>query len=131
MGMNPEFPPPTVDATPIAAFPTAMVCLFAVFLSDFLVYSLGKKFGTQALDYPRFQKIFTPKTQKKVRQKASKYGMWACAIFRFLPGLRFPGHFMCGALGIKTWKFIVFLLNIVPKKVFDFLSSFLAPGRYE
>ena len=31
----------------------------------------------------------------------------------------------------KTWKFIVFLLNIVPKKVFDFLSSFLAPGRYE
>ena len=31
----------------------------------------------------------------------------------------------------KTWKFIVFLLKIVPKKVFDILSSFLAPGRYE
>ena len=31
----------------------------------------------------------------------------------------------------KTWKLIVCLLKIVPKKVFDFLSSFLAPGRYE
>ena len=31
----------------------------------------------------------------------------------------------------KTWKLIVCLLKIVPKKIFDFLSSFLAPGRYE
>jgi len=31
----------------------------------------------------------------------------------------------------KTWKIIVFLLKIVPKKVFDFISSVLAPGRYE
>jgi short-subunit dehydrogenase len=30
----------------------------------------------------------------------------------------------------KTWKIIVFLLKIVPKFVFDFLSSILAPGRY-
>ena len=31
----------------------------------------------------------------------------------------------------KTWKIIVFLLKIVPKKVFDLISSELAPGRYE
>ena len=31
----------------------------------------------------------------------------------------------------KTWKIIVFLLKIVPKKVFDLISSVLAPGRYE
>jgi short-subunit dehydrogenase len=31
----------------------------------------------------------------------------------------------------KTWKIIVFLLKLVPKKVFDLLSSILAPGRYE
>ena len=31
----------------------------------------------------------------------------------------------------KTWKFIVVLLKIVPKKAFDFLSSVLVPGRYE
>jgi hypothetical protein len=30
----------------------------------------------------------------------------------------------------RTWKIIVFLLKIVPKFVFDFLSSILAPGRY-
>ena len=31
----------------------------------------------------------------------------------------------------KTWKVIVFLLKIVPKSVFDFLSSIMAPGRYD
>ena len=30
----------------------------------------------------------------------------------------------------KTWKIIVFLLKIVPKIIFDILSSVLAPGRY-
>ena len=30
----------------------------------------------------------------------------------------------------KTWKIIVFLLRIVPKIIFDILSSVLAPGRY-
>ena len=30
----------------------------------------------------------------------------------------------------KTWKIIVFLLKIVPKIIFDILSSILAPGRY-
>lgn len=31
----------------------------------------------------------------------------------------------------KTWKIIVFLIKIVPKKVFDLITSVLAPGRYE
>tara|TARA_A100001388_G_scaffold277480_1_gene268897 strand:+ start:1796 stop:2593 length:798 start_codon:yes stop_codon:yes gene_type:complete len=31
----------------------------------------------------------------------------------------------------KTWKVIVFLLKIVPRPVFDVLSSIMAPGRYE
>ena len=31
----------------------------------------------------------------------------------------------------KTWKIIVILIKIVPKKVFDLISSVLAPGRYE
>jgi short-subunit dehydrogenase len=31
----------------------------------------------------------------------------------------------------KTWKVIVFLLKIVPKSVFDFLSLIIAPGRYD
>ena len=31
----------------------------------------------------------------------------------------------------KTWKVIGFLINTTPKVVFDFLSSILAPGRYD
>ena len=31
----------------------------------------------------------------------------------------------------KTWKIIVFLINIVPHFIFDFLSKILAPGRYD
>ena len=31
----------------------------------------------------------------------------------------------------KTWKIIVFLINIVPHFIFYFLSNILAPGRYD
>src|SRR5690606_1727199 len=41
----------------------------------------------------------------KINSWFQKYGGWACGIFRFTPGLRFPGHLSCGLLGIPLWKF--------------------------
>jgi membrane protein DedA with SNARE-associated domain len=32
--------------------------------------------------------------------------MWVCGIFRFTPGIRFPGHLSCGAMGVKWWQFL-------------------------
>lgn len=43
-------------------------------------------------------------------------------VFRFIPGIRFPGHLACGALGIPRWKFILVDASVIavtiPTQVF-------------
>ena len=47
-----------------------------------------------------------------------------------IPTLILPSKFTL-FFGRVSAKYIVFLLKIVPKSVFDFLSSIMAPGRYD
>lgn len=83
----------------------AMVCFLAVFGSDALVYFLGRFFGPKITKIKAFSGIFESLAWRKVDEWAQKYGHWAAGIFRFTPGLRFPGHFWCGMSGIPFWKF--------------------------
>ncbi len=41
----------------------------------------------------------------RVQKWIHEYGTLAPCIFRFTPGLRFPGHMMCGVIGLPRWKF--------------------------
>lgn len=106
MGRNPLlFPPPELLAQPVNTYATAVVCFFSVFLSDFLVFNLGKIFGTKVFKFK-----FLQKKQARIQQVTKwtkKYGIFAAGIFRFTPGLRFPGHFACGMMGLSPIKFIL------------------------
>lgn len=82
----------------------ATICFLAVFLSDFLVFSLGRHLGSRFLD-SRYM-VKHKERMEEVSNWAKKYGAFAAGIFRFTPGLRFPGHFSCGMLGLPKWKFI-------------------------
>jgi membrane protein DedA with SNARE-associated domain len=85
----------------------ALVCFAAVFISDALVFFLGRRFGISLLNKRPFSILLTPPRLKKVESWTSQYGALACGIFRFTPAIRFPGHFMCGALKIKWLTFII------------------------
>jgi membrane protein DedA with SNARE-associated domain len=78
--------------------------------------------GRGVSDRKWFQKLINPKAYKKVKFWTQKYGSAAAGIFRFLPGLRFPGHMACGALGIPAWKFILIdgflVLLTIPTQVY-------------
>lgn len=82
----------------------ALVCFLAVFLSDVLVYSLGRILGGRFIE-SKWMESYKPRMDK-VTYWAKRYGAFAAGIFRFTPGLRFPGHFSCGMLGLARWKFI-------------------------
>lgn len=94
--------PPTINIYTLAG-----TCFLAVILSDLLVFYLGKKFGMAFFNYPPLRKIFSDKNRTKIENLTKNYGSLACGIFRFTPGLRFPGHFMCGAVNISYTKFIL------------------------
>lgn len=107
MAQHPEiYPPPYPGAPGISTFTLCVVCFLAVFLSDVLVFLIGKFFGAKIIKSKFFQKQFAGSGFDRINGWFQKYGGWACGIFRFTPGVRFPGHLSCGFLGIPIWKFM-------------------------
>lgn len=100
-----EFPPPYPGAEGVNTVTLSIVCFLAVFGSDLVVFLLGKIFGGRIIKTKFFQKQVAGSGFDKINSWFQKYGGWACGIFRFTPGLRFPGHLSCGLLGIPVWKF--------------------------
>lgn len=106
MGTHPEkFPPPSVDAVPVDPYIAAVIALIAVFLSDYVIFFLGRNFGEKIL-HLRFMKKYENKIER-ISKWTQKYGFWASGFFRFTPGLRFPGHFAVGMMKVPSWKFFM------------------------
>lgn len=102
-----KYPPPYPDAVGVNPYILAAICLFAVFASDYFIYWIGSYFGDKLFRHPRWGKGFRGKSFKRVQKWIREYGTLAPCIFRFTPGLRFPGHMMCGAIGLPKWQFIL------------------------
>jgi membrane protein DedA with SNARE-associated domain len=108
MGANPQhFPPPYEGAPVVKVHMAAIIAFIAVIFSDFLIYSIGRIFGRRILYHPRVQAMVPEAMMKKAEQWIHKYGAYACGIFRFTPGVRFPGHLVCGMLHFPIWKFLL------------------------
>lgn len=106
MGANPDkFPPPYEGAPFVHANTAAIVAFIAVFCSDFLIYSIGRFFGPKVLNWGPIRKVLSHETQARIESWTHKYGALACGIFRFTPGIRFPGHLATGMVKFSAWKF--------------------------
>jgi membrane protein DedA with SNARE-associated domain len=138
LGNNPD--PATGVMTPngINIHAAAWLAFIAVLSSDILVYELGRKFGNRILSLPILNKLAQPALLKKVNSWMERWGFWAAGIFRFTPGIRFPGHLSCGMLGVSRMKFItvdgfaalvsvptqVYLVGIYGKDIIDIIKKY-------
>lgn len=77
----------------------------AVFMSDLLVFMLGRKYGSRMLRSGWFRRLLSQRLLARTRLFARKFGSLAAGVFRFTLALRFPGHFSCGMFGVQPWKF--------------------------
>lgn len=106
MGANPQlFPPPFPGAAVVHPTEAAIIASLAVFGADFLVYFIGRRWGRKLLKHRRLERLFPETLVLKAEEFTKKYGSLATGIFRFLPGVRFPGHLLCGTLRFSPWKF--------------------------
>lgn len=99
------YPPPYPGAQPINVYTLAAVCFVAVFLSDLVVYSIGRFGGVRVKNSRRLNRFLPPGAMLKAEMWVKKHGALMAGVFRFTPGLRFPGHMTCGMLGLPLWKF--------------------------
>jgi membrane protein DedA with SNARE-associated domain len=106
MGMNPQlYPPPYAGAPHINPQTAAAVAFLAVFGADFLIYAIGRFYGRRIFDWKPVKSVLSEDNRKRIEEWTHKYGAYACGIFRFTPGIRFPGHLACGMLRFPAWKF--------------------------
>lgn len=104
--LNPDlYPPPSPDMKPLNVWTLSIVCLFAVFFSDLLIYWIGRIGGVKIQKSKRFAPLVASNLYNKAVLLTKKYGALMAGAFRFTPGLRFPGHLACGALGVSHLKF--------------------------
>ncbi|MCX6128543.1 MAG: DedA family protein [Proteobacteria bacterium] len=105
IGSRPDlYPAPSPGAVPANAYVAASVAFFSVVFSDCLVFYLGRRLGGRFLRSPYTARFRT--RMDEVSRWTKRYGMWAAGAFRFTPGLRFPGHFACGMMGLSSLKFV-------------------------
>jgi membrane protein DedA with SNARE-associated domain len=138
LGNNPD--PVTGVVTPngINIHLAAWLAFIAVFSSDVIVYELGRKFGAKILTLPVLNKLAQPVMLEKVNQWMNRWGFWSAGVFRFTPGIRFPGHLSCGMLGVSRTKFVlvdgtaalvsvptqVYLVGIYGKDIIDLIKKY-------
>ena len=107
MALHPaDFPPPYPGAPSVDVNLLAGIAFLAVIASDLLIYQLGKRFGPRLFRMRWFARLISDSALEKIQRWTRKYGAWTVVIFRFTPGVRFPGHLMCGAMGLSPWRFI-------------------------
>ena len=106
MGAHPgKYPPPYEGAPFVHAKTAAVVAFFAVFGADFVIYGIGRLFGRQVFEWKPIRAVLSEGNRQRIEAWTIKYGAYACGIFRFTPGIRFPGHLACGMLKFPIWKF--------------------------
>lgn len=108
LARHPElYPPPYEGAVGVNVWAAACVGFLAVLLSDMLIYVLGKKYGRRFLSHPWIHRNCPHSLLARAEDWMKRYGFWASGLFRFTPGLRFPGHLACGMMGVPFHKFLL------------------------
>lgn len=84
----------------------AWLAFTAVITSDLIVFELGRRFGSRILSLPVLRRLAQPEMMRRVNHWMERWGLWSAGLFRFTPGIRFPGHLSCGMLGVSRAKFL-------------------------
>jgi membrane protein DedA with SNARE-associated domain len=138
LGNNPDPTSGVMAPNGINIHMAAWLAFIAVISSDILVFELGRKFGNRILKLPVLNKLAQPALLQKVNRWMERWGFWTAGLFRFTPGIRFPGHLSCGMLGVPRHKFIlvdgfaalisvptqVYLVGLYGKDIIDLVKKY-------
>jgi membrane protein DedA with SNARE-associated domain len=91
----------------VEAVPIILVCSIAILLGDSIPFWLGRHYGLAALRARWVARILHPERFAVLERRFAEKGNWAIFTCRFLPGLRIPGYFVAGTLGMSYSRFMM------------------------
>ena len=99
--------PSTVATFGVLRWLILPVCILGVVISDILLYTLGRHFGTRLLQMRLVRRILPPEKQEEIRENFHKHGVKVLLFARFLPGIRSPIFIMAGVMRLPVRLFIL------------------------
>ncbi|MFO1518622.1 MAG: DedA family protein [bacterium] len=88
--------------------PTLIVLYAGAMIGDFLLYGIGRRYGSDIIAHRRLTWLFTPKRVKAINHYFHQYGSRTLFFARFLVGLRAPIFLSAGAFKIPFSKMALF-----------------------
>ena len=90
----------------MAPLPAAMVAYAGVLASDFLIFSLGRKYGRRIVTHKKLHRILPPEKFASLEGKFRKYGALLILFGRHLWGFRSQLFLTAGVMGISPRRFL-------------------------
>jgi membrane protein DedA with SNARE-associated domain len=91
----------------IRPLPTFLIIYSGLLMTDFLLYSVGRKYGRRLVEHKRFQRIITQERLTKLEGKFKKWGALVVFFGRHLLGLRAQIFLVAGAMRMSWKKFLI------------------------
>ena len=87
--------------------PTFIVVYFGLLLTDFSLYSIGKKYGRSLVEHKRFHRILFTEKLLKFEGKFKKWSAWFLFFGRHFVGLRAQIFLTAGVMRMSLIKFLI------------------------
>ncbi len=86
----------------------ALVTVYAgLLLTDFFLYSLGRKYGSLVVNHMRFQRVLSPQRLLVLQERFRKWGVVVVLVGRHLVGLRAQIFLAAGVVKISPLTFLL------------------------
>jgi membrane protein DedA with SNARE-associated domain len=79
----------------------------SLLIADFILYSIGRKYGRMVVEHKRFSKIVSPATLSRLEEKFMRWGALMVFLGRHFVGFRAPIFLISGVMRISRTKFLI------------------------
>jgi membrane protein DedA with SNARE-associated domain len=91
----------------IKLIPAVLIIYPSLLIADFILYSIGRKYGRMIVEHKRFSKIVSPATLSKFEEKFTRWGALTVFLGRHIVGFRAPIFLISGVMRIPRAKFLI------------------------
>lgn len=88
-------------------FTTIVISIIGALVGDYLVFYIGRKWGPNILNHPRFRRRLTHRRLKKIHYHFENYGGKTVFFARFFAGFRMAVYLVAGAIRMNAQKFVM------------------------
>jgi membrane protein DedA with SNARE-associated domain len=86
---------------------TIAISIAGALVGDYIVFYIGRKWGSNILNHPRFRRWLTQRRLSKIHDYFDNYGGKTVFFARFFAGFRMAVYLVAGAIRMNAQKFVL------------------------